>query len=204
MPENMQVRCVLKLQPLFNQRFLKDCSIKDIAYKYIEGEPEISSETVHRNESITGMNTEDAALNEGIVTYDLKFRASAPIRDLSLIINVEAQNDFSPGYPLIKRGMYYCGRMLSVQYGTEFTSSHYDNLKKVYSIWICLNPPKNRMNTITRYSFKEENLVGDIHENELDYDLMAVTIICLGDEKAENSTGVLRMLEILFSSETEK
>ena len=94
--------------------------------------------------------------------------------------------------------------MISAQYGTEFASSHYEKLKKVYSIWICLNLPKNRINTITRYSFKEEDLVGNVHENELDYDLMAVTIICLGDEKAENSTGVLRMLEVLFSSEIEK
>lgn len=26
-----------------------------------------------------------------------------------------------------------------------------EKLKKVYSIWICVNPPKNRENTIARY-----------------------------------------------------
>ncbi len=54
---------------------------------------------------------------------------------IRLIINIEAQNDFYPGYPLIKRGIYYCSRMISAQYGTEFKNSHYENIKKVYSIW---------------------------------------------------------------------
>ena len=34
-----------------------------------------------------------------------------------MIINIEVQNDFYPGYPLVKRGIYYGGRMLSAQYG---------------------------------------------------------------------------------------
>lgn len=46
-----------------------------------------------------------------------------PIR---LIINVEAQNNFKPGYPLLKRAIYYCGQMLSAQYGTKFNHSHYE------------------------------------------------------------------------------
>ena len=57
---------------------------------------------------------------------------------------MEAQNQFYPGYPLIKRGIYYCCRMVSSQYGTVFTSSHYEKIKKVYSIWICTNPPEYR------------------------------------------------------------
>ena len=51
----------------------------------------------------------------------------------------------------LKRGIYYCSRMISGQYETAFTNSHYENIKKVYSIWICMNPPKNRENSITRY-----------------------------------------------------
>lgn len=32
-------------------------------------------------------------------------------------------------------------RMISAQYRTEFTNFHYENIKKVYSIWICMNLP---------------------------------------------------------------
>ena len=92
----------------------KDCTIDDIVNKYIEGEPLVAQIGVHPNTSnadlITGMNTEDKSLNEGLVTYDIMFYALAP-KDgslIKLIINVEAQNDTSPGYPLTKRALYYC------------------------------------------------------------------------------------------------
>ena len=68
---------------------------------------------------ISGMDTEDKSVREGTVTYDIRFRAIVPDSEeqIALIINVEAQNDFYPGYPLIKRGIYYCCRMISSQYG---------------------------------------------------------------------------------------
>ena len=138
---------------------LKDCveeyrnsNIQDIAEKYIESEPQIAEVAVNPDEtnpSIRGLSNEDATLTEGTVTYDIRFMASAPVSGelIQLIINVEAQNDFYPGYPLIKRGIYYCSRMISAQYGTEFTQSRYADIKKVYSIWVCARPPKNRAYT---------------------------------------------------------
>ena len=116
---------------------------------------------------ITGIGTEDKKAAEGTVTYDVRFTALAPVSGelIRLIINVEAPNNFYPGYPLIKRGIYYCSRMISSQYGTECTESHYSGIKKVYSVWICLNPPEERSNTITRYYIEEENLVGEVKEN---------------------------------------
>ena len=42
------------------------------------------------------------------MTYDIRFYAQAP-RDgtlMEIIVNVEAQNKYNPGYPLIKRGVY--------------------------------------------------------------------------------------------------
>ena len=120
---------------------------------------------------------------------------------IRLIINIEARNDFYPGYPLIKRGIYYCSRMISAQYGTEFTNSHYENIKKVYSIWICMNPPKSRENSITRYYIAEENLAGSVKERKADYDLMAAVMICLGKE-GDSGTDLLKLLNVLLSTET--
>ena len=56
--------------------------------------------------------------------------------------------------------VYYCSRMISAQYGTEFVKSNYQNVWKVYSIWISLDVPKEWENTITCYHIVEENLVG--------------------------------------------
>ncbi|MCD8020828.1 MAG: hypothetical protein LUF92_14995 [Clostridiales bacterium] len=86
-----------------------------------------------------------------------------------------------------------------MQYETEFTKSHYEKIKKVVSIWICMNPPKKYENTINVYSVKEKNLVGNRLEKTEDYDLLTVIMIYLGKE--EGSTGVLKLLEVLFSPE---
>lgn len=47
-----------------------------------------------------------------------------------------------PGYDIVTRGIFYAARLISAQSGTEFTHSHYDDIKKVYSIWLCMNAPK--------------------------------------------------------------
>ena len=186
----------------------RDCDVDEIAGKYIEGTPQIGEVAVASDESnrvsmIQGVGSQDTSLTEGTVTYDIRFLATAPVSGelIRLIINIEAQNDFYPGYPLIKRGIYYCSRMISAQYGTEFTNSHYENIKKVYSIWICMNPPKSRENSITRYYIAEENLVGNVEERKADYDLMAAVMICLGKE-GDSGTDLLKLLNVLLSTET--
>lgn len=125
---------------------------------------------------IRGMDTEDKSVHEGTVNYDVRFGAVVPGsgEQIRLIVNVEAQNDFYPGYPLQKRGVYCCCRMISSQYGREFTGSQYGKIKKGYSIRICMNPPKRRENTIIRYRSVEEQLVGEAVEPVRNYDLLSV------------------------------
>ena len=163
----------------------------------------VAADETNRVSMIRGAGNEDTSLTEGTVTYDIRFFAIAPVSGelIRLIINIEAQNDFYPGYPLIKRGIYYCCWMISAQYGTEFTNSHYVNIKKVYSIWICMNPPKSRENSITRYYIAEENLVGSVKEQKADYDLMAAVMICLGKE-GDSGTDLLKLLNVILSTGT--
>ena len=185
-----------------------DYSVEDISEKYIEGKPEVSKSTVHADESggfIEGMNTEDATMKEGTSTYDIKFKVLIPdtnnIEDM--IVNVEAQKDFYPGYPIIKRGIYYASRMISSQYGTVFKDSHYELIKKVSSIWICTQPPKYRQNTIVRYGFTEDNIYGNVKEDEDNYDLISVVIICLGADGQKSEESLLNMLSVLLSDSIE-
>lgn len=188
----------------------RDCEIHEIAAKYIVGTPQVGVVPVDPDESngtvqgeVAGTGVEDATMTEGTVTYDVRFMAAAPVSGelIRLIINVEAQNNFYPGYPLIKRGIYYCSRMISAQCGTEFVNAHYEKIKKVYSIWICMNPPKNRKNTITRYCIAEDNLVGSVKEQKAYYDLMTAVMVCLGAEDDQNYEGLLKLLDVLFSTE---
>ncbi|MCD8020829.1 MAG: hypothetical protein LUF92_15000 [Clostridiales bacterium] len=98
--------------------------VNDIAKRYIEGEPQVAEVAVHpdekaepRPEKIRGLQVEDASMNEGTIKYDIRFYALLPFKEaeeewIRIILNVELQNDFYPGYPIIRRGIYYCGRML--------------------------------------------------------------------------------------------
>ena len=183
----------------------QDCDVKEIAEKYIEGQPQVSEVPVELDETsaprIRGISNEDTSLREGSNLYDIRFLATAPSSGqlIQLIIGIEAQNEFDPSYPLVKRAIYYCGRMLTAQKGTEFVHSDYQKIKKVVSIWVCMAPPNERKNSITRYHMTEENLVGKVKEQVRNYDLIDVVMLCLGGEDRENYGGVLKLLDVLLS-----
>lgn len=191
----------------------RDCDVKEIAEKYIEGTPQVHEVPVMPDETnatkIRGVSNVDTSRTEGMVIYDIRFLAVAPSNGelIQLIVNVEAQGQFYVGYPLLMRAIYYCSRMISAQYGTEFVHEEYQNIKKVYSVFICMDPPKNRRNSITRYRMTEENLIGHVKEPVRHYDLMSVVMVCLGGSDGENYDGILKLLDVLLSSkvgETEK
>lgn len=188
----------------------KDYDIHEIEKNYIEGTPQIAEVAVHKDETVKGnyelvegKQNEDSSILEGTITYDIRFEVIAPVdkKIISMIVNVEAQNDFYPGYPIIKRGIYYGSRMISSQYGTIFTNGHYEKIKKIYTIWICINPPKYRENSINLYSFQEKQLIGRIKEKREFYDLIGIVMICLGDEEDKNCEGLVKLLAVLFSTE---
>ena len=185
----------------------RDCDVKEIAEKYIEGTPQVGEVAVMPGETnatkIRGIGNEDTVPGEGRITYDIRFVALVPGTDemIQLIVNVEAQGKFNTGYPIVKRAIYHCNRMISAQYGTEFTHSEYQKIKKVYSIFVCMTPPQKRQNSITRYRLTEENLIGTVKEPVQNYDLLSAVILCLGGEDRENYGGVLKLLNVLLSPE---
>ena len=82
------------------------------------------------------------------MTYDIRFHMHLPAENgqgcgKRLLFDLEAQKEYYVKYRLITRGIYYAARMLSAQKNREFTGSEYSNLKKVYSIWICMNEEKD-------------------------------------------------------------
>lgn len=185
----------------------QECTIKEIAEKYIEGQPSVEGIPVNPDETnpvIQGLRNEDTSITEGTVVYDIRFTAYAPKTGelIRLIIDVEAHQDFSVGYPLLKRAIYYCSRMISAQHGTEFTKSHYEKIRKVVSIWVCPAPPEDRRNTITRYRITEENMIGHVKEPVEHYDLMTVIMLCLGSPDEMEQDGILRLLSVLLSNKT--
>ena len=175
---------------------------------FIEGEPEIGTVPVPPGQSnsphIRGINAEDTIPYEGTVTYDIRFFVRLPDKAESaqIIIDIEAQRKFSPGYDLETRGIYYGARMLSSQMNVEFSGGNYDQIKKVYSIFICMNVPREVENTITEYRFIQENRLGK-HGELGRYDLIRVLFVGLSKKLVSEKTGyrLHRLLETLFLPE---
>ena len=154
---------------------------------------------------VQGVNNEDISQHEGAVYYDVRFNAIAPSTEehgnIRLIINAEAQNRFKSKYPLTKRAVYYGSRLISAQNGMVFTKSDYQKLRKVYSIWICVNPVKKFRNTITRYSLKPETIIGNAVEAPENYDLINIVMVCLGKMEEWNDNNLIKFLGVLFQNE---
>ena len=179
----------------------EDCSIEKII-SCLNGNPEIASEQVDDDypPKMDSAGSETVSESDGTRTYDIKFKVRLPDSsdEAELIINIEAQHKSNTGYILEKRGIYYLSRLISSQYNVEFAKSDFNKLKKVYSIWICTNSPKKTANTITRYNFKPEYMVGEIPDCPERYDLMSLVMINLG-ESDKNYDGLIKMLDTLLN-----
>lgn len=185
----------------------KDYSIEEIMLA-IEGDPEVATHEVHpgrqshrkQPDGIHGMNTESRIPGEGQITYDIYFYILTKDKErIKVIINIELQNDYYPGYHFGARGVYYCSRMISEQKDTEFSGDDYDGIKKVYSIWICMNSPEKYANTITECCMQQREVYGNYEEDE-NCDLLSVIIIRLSKkEYSDNRNELIDMLTTLFS-----
>ena len=183
----------------------REMAVEDIV-RCIEASPSVSVTPVFPDEKnttlINGMNTVNTSQNEGTVVFDILFAAMIPLpKPIRLIINVEAQADFSPHYPLPSRAEYYSARLISSQKGREFTNSHYGDIKKVYTIWVCTDPPKYRENTIYTTSVRMKERSGRMDSLIKGYGLQRTAFIMLGNEEEKEAEGVLRLLDVLFRSE---
>ena len=187
----------------------QDYTLEEIADRFIEGDPQIGETAVHADEEISewekperilGLNTEDITVTEGMVRYDIRFKALLP-KDprLYLILNIEAQNEQQTWYPLLKRAVYYGSRLISSQYGTVFSGMDYGAVKKVYSIWICTKSAKKYRNSMNRYEMVEECLVGESKSDPENYRLMNLILLHVGEYDEGTHEGILGFLEVLLS-----
>ena len=150
---------------------------------------------------ISGERTEDTTITEGKVTFDVRFRAITPHNELvQLIINIEAQRSRRTSYPLLKRAMYYVSRLISSQYGVDFDKAQYGKIKKVYSIWLCMDAPDEK-GGITRYRMQEEPEYGNVRTDKEDYDLQQVVMVYVAHARADMENRLLNLLGELFISE---
>lgn len=147
---------------------------------------------------------EDIEIDSGKIIYDIKFPLYYNNKERTYIINIEAQKSTRAsklGYELINRMIYYICRMVSSQKGTEFIHSDYDNLKNVYSIWICMDAREGE-ETIVKYGMQPEVLYGS-EANVWSTELINGAVIKIRTDKNQtykkSKNRLIEMLELLFS-----
>lgn len=126
----------------------------------IEGDPLISKVPVElglinkivgvdeKGNEIVGLNTENSEVYAGYVRFDIIFYVRTKDGVSQIIINIEAQKTDPTDYDILNRAIFYISRMISSQKNREFKGSNYNDIKKVYSIWICMNMKEDSMNHI--------------------------------------------------------
>ena len=136
----------------------------------IEGEPYISQVPVEpgltnkemtdagTGERIVGLNTENSEIDEGKVYFDIIFYVRMRDGLAKMIINLEAQKNEPTKYHILNRAIFYTARLVSSQKEREFTGSDYNEIKQVYSIWICMNMKENSLSHI---HMVKDDLLGD-------------------------------------------
>ena len=162
---------------------------------YIEGTPYISKVPIEpgmtnheqQGQQIIGLNTENVEINEGLIRFDIIFYVRLPSEDskdaglTQIIINVEAQKDEPTSYEILNRAIFYASRLVSSQKERDFVKSGYDDIKRVYSIWICMNMEQNSMNHI---HFVNDAVIGN-HEWKGKIDLINIIMIGIAKELPE-------------------
>ena len=178
----------------------KGMNPKDVV-QYIEGEPYISRvpvdagstnvEKEQDGEKVIGLNTENSELNEGLARFDIIFYVRMKDGLSQVIVNIEAQKAEPSAYDIINRAVFYISRMISSQKGREFIKSNYNDIKRVYSIWLCMN----------YIHFTQESVVGT-YQWKGDIDLANIVLIGLSEDlpEKEEKYELHRLLGALLSA----
>ena len=123
-------------------------------------------------------------------------------KTIKFLINIEAQKSTKVSklkYHIENRMTYYISRMISSQKNVEFINSSYDDLKPVYSIWICMDTGKAE-DSIIKLGLEANVIYGESIWKP-DFSLINGAIIRIRENAdAEISKNkLIAMLELLFS-----
>ena len=178
--------------------------------KYIEGEPSISVVPVEpglanmekpdaAGQRIVGLNTENAEINEGLVRFDIIFYVRMKNGLSQIIVNIEAQKDEPTEYKILNRAIFYVSRLISSQKERDFVNTNYDDIKQVFSIWICMNMDDNSLSHI--HLTKDEMLKPCNWKGNLD--LLNIVLIGITNEIPEHDEKyeMHRLIGTLLSGE---
>lgn len=181
------ISAVLVEPGLTNARSKSSASVKALAGSRKDGQ------------RIIGLNTENVEINEGLIRFDIIFYVRTKDGISKVIINLEAQKDEPARYYLLNRAVFYVCRLISSQKERDFVGTNYNDIRRVYSIWICMNMEENSMSYV---HLTKDDLLGH-YPWKGGLDLLNIVMIGIADELPEHDEGyeLHRLLSALLSKD---
>ena len=174
---------------------------------YIEGDPYISVVPVDpgmtnrafekEGERVVGFNSENQELYEGLIRFDIIFYVRLKDGISQMIINIEAQRKEPAEYHILNRAVFYTCRMISSQKERDFTNSNYNDIKRVYSIWVCMNMKENSLEHV---HLQKDSFINS-HNWKGNMELFNIIMIGLSEEvpEADKKYELHRLIGALLS-----
>ena len=207
---------------------LKECTEEfknydlEFIMECIEGDVEIASTAVPQGEAdrekpigsddrVRLLQQEAGGVGEKVTYYDVIFTVHVPrLKNgkpekgaglIKIIINLEAQLKTSLPYPLPKRVEYYGFRSFTSQLMFVKEEKDYNDLCKVYSIWICPNPTKTQSTNIVRFYIQQDSTSPDCAYKKEDYaNFEGIILFLAQDANVKSGRPIIDFLTLLFSA----
>ena len=142
---------------------------------YIEGEPFISVVLVEPRltnqiveedgQRIVGLNMENAEIHEGLVRFDIIFLCAYERWYFTNYRKFGSTKDEPISYHILNRTVFYVSRLVSSKKGRDFAKTNYNEIKRVFSIWVCMNMNENSMDYV---HLVDDKLLGTYQWNSTD------------------------------------
>ena len=185
------------------------CMNPEDVVSYIEGnpfisvvpvEPGLTNTAIEKNgQRIVGLNTENAEINEGLIRFDIIFYVRMKDGVSQIIINLEAQKDEPTSYYILNRAVFYVSRLVSSQKERDFVKTNYNDIRRVFSIWVCMNMDENSMDYV---HLTDDKLLGS-YSWKGGLDLLNIVLIGISNGLPEHDDKyeLHRLLSTLLSME---
>lgn len=177
------------------------------AVSYIEGDPFISAVPLEPGltnvakekdgQRVVGLNTENTEINEGMIRFDIIFYVRMKDGISQVIVNIEAQKGETAGYRILNRAVFYVSRLISSQKERDFVKMNYDDIRRVYSIWVCMGMDESSM---AHVHLAKDDILGS-HQWEGGLDLLNIVMVGISDElpKHDDKYELHRLLSATLS-----
>ena len=175
---------------------------------YIEGEPKIGIVPVEpgltnkekideSGQRVKGLNSENVEANEGLIRFDIIFYVRLKSGLSQIIVNVEAQKDEPVSYKILNRAIFYVSRLISSQKERDFVNTNYDDIKQVFSIWVCMNMSNN---SLSHFHLKKDEML-EPYDWKGNTDLLNIVMIGVTNElpKHDEKYELHRLIGALLS-----